>query len=128
MAPLLDFAKEKSELIEAFQSGRKQLALVSTTAAGEGIRLDKASKAIFVEPEWSPSTVLQAESRLISVRMKSHVQIYHFIANDTLDEMFYDQLESKMENISLALDGSINKATMKYLNNKFGDFKKWLKS
>ncbi len=116
---------ERQELVHQFQSGDLDIMLVSITAGGTGIRLDRCAHGVFVEPEWSPSTVLQAEDRLSSVNQKNPVMIYHLMAADTIDEMFYNQLEDKMNSIGKIIQmdhgagGGMSEQVLGYLNEKY---------
>jgi SNF2 family DNA or RNA helicase len=61
-------SKEKRQLAqERFQNGELQVLILSTRAAGEGLTLSKAARSVFVELDWNPAVLLQAEARMVDV-------------------------------------------------------------
>lgn len=57
------------------------------TVVGEGLTLTAASHAIFVEVDWVPSTLKQAEDRLHRVGQKDCVNIQYLVFPNTIDEL-----------------------------------------
>ena len=54
---------ERAEIVRRFQAGGCQVFLGSVAAAGESITLTRAETVIFVELDWVPGALLQAEDR-----------------------------------------------------------------
>ncbi len=114
---------KRQKLVDNFQEGKINCMLLSTKAAGTGIRLDRCCKGIFVEPQWSPSTILQAEDRLSSVNQKNQVHIYHLHAVGTVEDLFYLSLDDKMKAIKRIInmdysEGGLIEAATKYISDR----------
>jgi hypothetical protein len=88
-------ATERGRLVDEFQAGRLPILICSITAAGVGITLTKASDALFIETDYSPPIVSQAEDRIWRMGQTKHVQILTMIAEGTLDERIQDILKRK---------------------------------
>jgi SWI/SNF-related matrix-associated actin-dependent regulator 1 of chromatin subfamily A len=69
----------RAELIHDFQSGKHRVLYLSITAAGVGITLTAADTAVFVEYDWVPANLLQAEDRINRIGQKSEVTYYHYL-------------------------------------------------
>jgi len=83
-----------------------QVAILSITAAGQGLTLTAASLALFFEMTWVPGQLLQAEDRLHRIGQKAqHIDIHYAIAPDSLDERMWSVLERKVKLLGRALDG-----------------------
>ncbi|RMF46383.1 MAG: DEAD/DEAH box helicase, partial [Bacteroidetes bacterium] len=54
-------------IADAFQRGDLKALILSTRAAGEGLTLSRAALAIFVELDWNPAALTQAENRLMNI-------------------------------------------------------------
>lgn len=98
-------AEERQRAVETFQSGGAQVALCSIIAAGVGITLTRARTAVFVELDWVPGNILQAEDRIHRIGQEAEcVDIHYIVARHTLDENFADYLTRKIEIIEKALN------------------------
>jgi SWI/SNF-related matrix-associated actin-dependent regulator 1 of chromatin subfamily A len=98
-------AEGRQRAVETFQSGGAQVALCSIIAAGVGITLTRARTAVFVELDWVPGNILQAEDRLHRIGQEAEcVDIHYIVARYTLDENFADYLTRKIEIIEKALN------------------------
>jgi len=90
--------KARVDAVKQFQENPEvRLFVGSTRACGQGITLTSASHVVFVEYDWSPMVMAQAEDR--SHRIGQHspllVQFLHFVG--TIDEKLFDVLAAKME-------------------------------
>lgn len=96
--------KERPEVIRKFQAGERRIFLGSLKAAGVGINLHQACVAIFVEIDWVPATMTQAEDRLCRIGQKKMVHVIHLVLNFTLDVNMSKRVIAKQNAIDKALD------------------------
>lgn len=103
--PATDRAKAEAE----FQAGKVDVFLASTGAAGEALTLHRADTCIFVELDWVPAAMLQAEDR--GHRAGQKAKGYHIISllahlsdDGNLDRHVADALVDKLKNINEILD------------------------
>lgn len=99
---------DRARLVGAFQDGNLDVLIGGINAAGESITLTRASTVVFVELDWVPAALLQAEDRIHRVGQRANCQVLHLIARmddfDTnLDEMMIDTLDRKMATIAAVL-------------------------
>ncbi|KAG8658965.1 SWI/SNF-related matrix-associated actin-dependent regulator of chromatin subfamily A-like protein 1 isoform X1 [Manihot esculenta] len=80
-------------------------AVLSIRAGGVGLTLTAASTVIFAELSWTPGDLIQAEDRAHRIGQVSSVNIYYLLANDTVDDIIWDVVQSKLENLGQVLDG-----------------------
>ncbi|KAJ0033914.1 hypothetical protein Pint_24162 [Pistacia integerrima] len=97
-------------------------AVLSIKAGGVGLTLTAASTVIFAELSWTPGDLIQAEDRAhrigqvitsdngywFMLMLVSSVNIYYLLANDTVDDIIWDVVQSKLENLGQMLDGHEN--------------------
>lgn len=76
---------ERGRIVDDFQAGKISVLVASITAAGVGITLTAGCDAIFVETDWSPQLVIQAEDRQCRIGQTRPVTITTLIAEGTLD-------------------------------------------
>jgi len=100
--------KDRAVVVDDFQDGRLDVFIGSINAAGEAITLTRADTIIFVELDWVPAALLQAEDRIHRVGQRSNCHIIQLVARiqegDNLDEMMVDLIGSKMAKIGAVLD------------------------
>ncbi|KAH7108397.1 transcription regulator [Auriculariales sp. MPI-PUGE-AT-0066] len=70
--------------------------LLSTRAGGLGINLETADTVIIFDSDWNPQNDLQAMARAHRIGQKSHVNIYRFVAKDTMEEDVLERAKKKM--------------------------------
>lgn len=100
-----DDVKKRDEMVRKFQEDdRIRIFVGSIRASGEGISLNKANKVVFVEYDWSPARVLQAEDRLHRVGQVDVVNSYWFVLEGSIDEYFVKKLIEKLQVIEKVLD------------------------
>jgi len=73
-------------------------------AAGTGLTLTAASLVIFVELDWTPGNVSQAEDRLHRIGQQDAVQVQHLVLEGSLDERMVEIIIEKQRVIDQALD------------------------
>lgn len=98
---------ERARIVSQFQAGNLQVFIGGINAAGEAITLTRADTVIFVELDWVPAALMQAEDRIHRVGQRSNCQIIQLIAQldgQNLDEAMISVIGSKLERIGLVLD------------------------
>ena len=111
----------RSEAVRIFQTDPKVRVFVgSIKAAGTGITLNAASHVIFVELDWSPLVVQQAEDRCHRVGQRSSVLVQYLYFPDTIDAYLSDILAKKQSTITCAIDEITGSSSWIFT---FGQFK-----
>lgn len=101
-----DTAESRNEAKEAFQAGRAKLIVCATEAASEGVTLTAASNVLFIELEFVPSTLQQAEARCYGRINDAHgASAWYVLANDTIDQWLWALIQSKQASIAAMADG-----------------------
>lgn len=91
--------------IDRFQSEETcKVFIGSIQAAGVGITLTAASTVIFVELDWVPGNITQAEDRCHRIGQKESVLVQHLILEGSLDERVIDVIIKKQEILDKVLD------------------------
>lgn len=65
------------------------LFLLTTKVGGIGINLTGADRVIIFDPDWNPSTDIQARERCWRIGQKNNVIIYRFLTVGTVEEKIY---------------------------------------
>eukprot|EP00051_Salpingoeca_urceolata_P018895 m.269365 g.269365 ORF g.269365 m.269365 type:complete len:1204 (+) comp19302_c0_seq2:210-3821(+) len=98
--------QERRDGVNRFQTDdRCRVAILSVSAAGQGITLTAASTVVFAELHWTPGIIEQAEDRAHRIGQQNSVNVHFLVAPGTLDDVLYRMLNSKLANVSRALDG-----------------------
>lgn len=90
-------AKEKDAVVESFQHGPARVFVGNILAAGVGLTLTAASVCVMAEETWVPGDLTQAEDRLHRFGQKDIVQIYHIVADGSLDARIVKALIQKQQ-------------------------------
>ncbi|KAI3686976.1 hypothetical protein L1987_80666 [Smallanthus sonchifolius] len=102
-------AGSRQSLVNDFQEKDSiKAAVLSIKAGGVGLTLTAASTVIFAELSWTPGDIIQAEDRAHRIGQVSSVNVYFLLANDTVDDIIWDVVQSKLENLGQMLDGHEN--------------------
>lgn len=96
--------KMKEEAVNRFQTGDARIFIGGLKAAGVGINLFAASTVIFIEIDWNPSKVSQAEDRLCRYGQKKMVHVIHLVLDGTLDVNMCKRIVKKLDMIDKALN------------------------
>ncbi len=105
-------ALARSNIENAFQAGGLDVFIGGINAAGEAITLTRADTVIFVELDWVPTALLQAEDRIHRGGQIASCLVLHLTAKfdaslvhlQNLDEYLIDVIGSKMDRIGSVLD------------------------
>lgn len=97
--------EDRQGLVHRFQDDPNiKLALVSIKAGGVGLTLTAASHEYFVELDWVPGNVTQAEDRCHRIGQRDTVNVYHLVLADSLDVHMAKTIIRKQTIIDHALD------------------------
>ena len=78
--------QNRGRCVEAFQSGKVPLFLISLRAGGTGLNLTEADTVIHYDPWWNPQVENQATDRAYRIGQQQPVFVYKMIAEGTVEE------------------------------------------
>jgi SWI/SNF-related matrix-associated actin-dependent regulator 1 of chromatin subfamily A len=84
-----------------------QLIVCSLRAAGQGLTLTRASNVAFLELDWTPARLEQAEDRCHRIGQDDAVTAWYLLAPGTIDETMSELLAQKRGVIGAVTDGRI---------------------
>jgi len=101
-----DNANSRQAAVDGFQQDPNIKVFVGNIkAAGVGITLTAASTVLFADMDWTPALHQQAEDRAHRIGQHKQVNIYYYIARDTIDEDIVELLDKKNQVIKEILEG-----------------------
>lgn len=103
--------KTRDQIVARFQAGQIDVLIANIVAAGVGLTLTHASDAVFVETEWTPALVAQAEDRIHRISQTRPVTITTLVAAGTLDPIIHRILTEKIDLLDQITPGSDHKVT-----------------
>lgn len=80
---------KRQDMIYAFNNEDYDLFLLTTKVGGLGVNLTGADRVIIFDPDWNPSTDLQARERAWRLGQKKEVLIYRLIIGGAIEEKIY---------------------------------------
>jgi SWI/SNF-related matrix-associated actin-dependent regulator 1 of chromatin subfamily A len=98
--------RARQKALDAFQmkgSGIKYF-IASTRAFGLGVTLTAASHVVFVEPDWTPALLDQAEARAHRIGQESRVLVQYLVLENSLDEKILAAVQSKRAVINAIIE------------------------
>ena len=96
--------KKREEVVRRFQEGDARVFIGGLKAAGVGLNLHAASTAVFLELDWNPAKLSQAEDRLCRIGQKKMVHVIHLVLDGTLDVNICKRVLRKMDMIDKVLN------------------------
>lgn len=83
--------RQRLPLIDAFNDAQSTtfLFLLTTKAGGLGVNLTGADRVILFDPDWNPSTDLQARERSWRIGQRREVTVYRLVVRGTIEEKIY---------------------------------------
>lgn len=105
-------ASQRQEMTKAFNTGSKDVFLVSLKAGGVGLNLTGADTVILIDLWWNPAVEMQAISRAHRLGQNENVEVYRLITRGTIEEKILELQESKKNLVTTVLDGNETRANM----------------
>lgn len=88
--------EDRQKYVDDFQTNPDtKLIILNYEAGGVGITLTASSHVGLMEPPWTPSALSQGVDRLHRIGQKNCVNVYRFVAKDSVDEWVYELLQTK---------------------------------
>ncbi|KAJ5348347.1 uncharacterized protein MYU51_015153 [Penicillium brevicompactum] len=82
--------KERQTLVDTFNNDPElHVFLLTTRVGGIGVNLTGADRVIIYDPDWNPSTDLQARERAWRLGQKRDVTIFRLMTKGTIEEKIY---------------------------------------
>ncbi|KAK0646705.1 P-loop containing nucleoside triphosphate hydrolase protein [Cercophora newfieldiana] len=82
--------KHRQTLVDAFNNDPDlDVFLLTTKVGGLGVNLTGANRVIIFDPDWNPSTDVQARERAWRLGQKKEVTIYRLMTAGTIEEKIY---------------------------------------
>jgi SWI/SNF-related matrix-associated actin-dependent regulator 1 of chromatin subfamily A len=95
----------RGQIVDDFQAGKLDVALLSSKAAGVGITLTRASDVISCERQWTPGDEEQCEDRCHRVGQTNPVTVRYLHVPGTVDDDMDELIETKRQVLTAVLDG-----------------------
>ncbi|KAJ4391716.1 DNA repair protein rhp26 [Gnomoniopsis smithogilvyi] len=84
--------KDRQRLVDQFNNDPDiDIFLLTTKVGGLGVNLTGASRVIIYDPDWNPSTDVQARERAWRLGQKKEVAIYRLMTAGTIEEKIYQR-------------------------------------
>ncbi|KAF2085047.1 hypothetical protein K490DRAFT_47837 [Saccharata proteae CBS 121410] len=82
--------KDRQTMVDKFNTDPDQhVFLLTTKVGGLGVNLTGADRVIIYDPDWNPSTDIQARERAWRLGQKREVEIYRLLTTGTIEEKIY---------------------------------------
>jgi len=95
----------RQDLVDQFQTDPETTVFIGqVNAAGVGLTLTSASTVIFVEYDWRPGVLDQAEDRCHRIGQRDSVTCYYLVLEKSLDAVMLASINSKRSVINEAID------------------------
>lgn len=86
---------ERTKMADRFNSGEKDVFLISLRAGGTGLNLTGADTVIHYDPWWNPAVTEQASDRVYRIGQTKNVHIIKLVSKGTIEEKILDLQEMK---------------------------------
>lgn len=88
--------QDRQKAVDDFQNKKEiKIFVGSILASGTGITLTASNHCIFIEMDWTPSNMMQAEDRLHRIGQKNNVTIQYIVVDNSIDSMVAKKLVKK---------------------------------
>ncbi|MCK1992000.1 DEAD/DEAH box helicase [Peribacillus muralis] len=97
-------SKERVDVCNRFNSGERDIFLISLKAGGTGLNLTGADTVILYDLWWNPAVEEQAADRAHRMGQKNVVQVIKLVARGTIEEKMNELQEKKKQLIGEIID------------------------
>jgi SWI/SNF-related matrix-associated actin-dependent regulator 1 of chromatin subfamily A len=98
-------SKERQEAVDRFNNDPGCRVFVGQLqAAGAGLNLTASSQVVFVEFDWRPGMLEQAEDRCHRIGQKDCVTCSYLVVENSLDDLMLESTAKRTKNLAKALD------------------------
>lgn len=87
---------KRIQICDRFNSGERDLFLISLKAGGTGLNLTGADTVILYDLWWNPAVEQQAADRAHRIGQKKIVQVIRLVAQGTVEDKMYELQQKKM--------------------------------
>jgi len=99
-------ARKRREQVDAFQTGDKDLFLISLKAGGTGLNLTAATYVIHMDPWWNPAVEDQASDRAHRIGQHHPLTVYRLATRNSIEEKILAMHKEKRKIANSLLAGS----------------------
>lgn len=89
--------KRRADVVNAMQAGELQVVFAHPQSAGHGLTLTRATATIWASPTYNAEHYKQFNGRTYRAGQRQRTEIIHVAAENTLEEVVYDKLQTKLE-------------------------------
>ena len=83
---------KRQQLVDEFNETEEiKLFCLTTRVGGLGLNLTGADRVILYDPDWNPSTDLQAQERSWRIGQQNEVVVYRLVTSGTIEEKIYNR-------------------------------------
>ena len=98
--------KDRMGLIDKFKTDPEcKFAVLTIGSCSTGLNIIPIRKMIFLELDWTPSILDQAEARINRIGGSKHLHYIYLICEHSLDNMVFNKLKRKTELLTDVVDG-----------------------
>jgi SWI/SNF-related matrix-associated actin-dependent regulator of chromatin subfamily A-like protein 1 len=101
-----DSLAARDALVQDFQAGKLDAAVLQIHSAGVGLTLTRSRSVVFLELDWTPGKMAQAEDRVHRIGQENSVQIDYLVYDKSLDALLAKTLLKKEAVIAKAMDNT----------------------
>ncbi len=105
-----DNMDHRQSVVDRFQAGELDAVVLGIKAAGVGLTLTHSSHVIFLELDWTPGIMAQAEDRAHRIGQRDSVQVDYLVYDNSMDAHLAQMLVSKETTISEIMDDNTSPA------------------
>ena len=88
---------KRTAVVNSMQAGELQVVFCHPQSAGHGLTLTRATTTIWASPTYNAEHYKQFNARMYRAGQRKRTEIIHVAAENTLEEVVYDKLQTKLE-------------------------------
>lgn len=96
--------QNRQDETKGFNKGNIEVALISTTAGGEGLNIQGANRVVMFDSRWNPMAAQQAVGRAYRIGQQKKVSVYHFVLSGTFEEDMHNKAVFKTQMAQRVVD------------------------